>query len=95
MNHITYKNLRVAVSRVKPVSPDASNLRRNGRASASSVPTISIKSSDSSWNGRENGSATRGKGGNYGDRDQPQVSPKGATTSPDAGIRAKDIVRRP
>ena len=47
-----------------------------------------------SWSGQVNGSATREEGGYCGNRDQPRVSPKGATTQPDAGIRAKDLVHQ-
>ena len=51
--------------------------------------------SDVSWNGQVDGSATRCQAGNYGNQGQPGVSPKGATTQPDVGIHAKDLVRQP
>jgi hypothetical protein len=50
--------------------------------------------SDVSWSVVVYGSATRSRAGNCGDQDQPGDSPKGATSQPDAGIRAKDLVHR-
>ena len=51
--------------------------------------------SDVSWSVVVYGSATRCRAGNCGVQDQPGDSPQGATSQPDAGIRAKEIVRQP